>query len=77
VTIVDPCGNNPTLLYPSGFNQILEANQLESDSLNMPNAIASSGGNFPWLDSVSVNVGSSVCGPVSYRVEPVDAFVQL
>lgn len=77
VTIVDPCIDLPTQLYPEGFPNILTAPQLRTDSLTLSAAIITAGGNFPWVDSVGNNYSAGACGPVVYTIFPADNLVTL
>jgi len=77
VTILDPCADLPTILYPEGFPNILSAPQLRQDSLTLSAAIIAAGGNFPWVDSVGNNFSAGACGPVVYSIFPADNLVTL
>ena len=74
VTIVDPC-LAPTVLIPEGFDRILAAPLLQSDSMLLSEEILRSGGYFPWRDTAAIDLGSGICGPVVYSIYPQDGFV--
>ena len=67
IEVRDPCTEGD--IVTAGWQYVLKARQLETDSADLSVAIPFSGGVWPWYSSTEMDMDKpGICGPINYEI---------